>query len=306
MARIAVVGSLNMDLVARVTSLPTIGETVGEARFMAVPGGKGANQAVAAARLGAEVVLIGRVGRDGYGVELRRGLAADGVDATHVVDDPHLPTGVAMIAVDARGQNTIIVAPGANANLSPADVMAASASIEAADVLLLQFETPIDASIEAARLARAAGVRVILNPAPARDVPPALASLVDWIVPNETEAALVLRHPMVSISDDPGDAAIALRLETGVANILITMGEHGALLATPEQVIALPAPPVAVVDTVAAGDAFIAGFAVALSEGLDLEAALRMGLAAGSLACTIAGAQPALPTRAALEALLQR
>ncbi len=306
MARIVVVGSLNMDLVARVLALPATGETVGDASFATFPGGKGANQAVAAARLGAEVTMIGRIGADGYGAELRQSLIADGVNVVHLGDDATAPTGVALIAVNAQGQNTIIVAPGANATLTPAHVDAARAEIAAADVLLLQFEVPIDVSIRAAEIARAANVVTVLNPAPARDVPAALARLVDWLVPNETEAALVLRHPMVTISDDPADAAIALRRETGVANILITLGGHGALLATPDQTLSAPAPAVTVVDTVAAGDAFIAGFAVALAERRDLEAALKMGLACGSLACTVAGAQSALPSRASVEALLRR
>lgn len=304
MARIAVVGSLNMDLVAQVATLPAVGETVGEARFATFPGGKGANQAVAAARLGAEVAMIGRVGDDAYGAALRQGLIRDGVATAHIGTDPTRASGVALIAVDAKGANTIIVAPGANAALSPADVDGARDVIAAADVLLMQFETPIDASIRAAEIARAAGVTTLLNPAPARSVPAALAALVDWIVPNETEAALVLRHPMAAIADDPADAAIALRRETGVANIIITLGGNGALLATPEITLCLPAPTVAVVDTVAAGDAFIAGFAVALAEGRALEGALRMALAAGSLACAKAGAQDALPARAAVDALL--
>jgi len=304
MARIAVVGSLNMDLVVHAATLPALGETVGEARFATFPGGKGANQAVAAARLGAAVAMIGRVGDDGNGQTLRAGLIQNGVSATHVGTDPAEPSGVALIAVDAQGNNTIIVAPGANATLTPADIETARDEIAAADVLLMQFETPIDASIRAAEIARAAGVITVLNPAPARGVPAALAALVDWIIPNETEAALVLRHPMVTIADDPADAAIALRRETGVANIIITLGGNGALLATPQTVLSMPAPSVTVVDTVAAGDAFIAGFAVALAEGKQLDAALGMALAAGSLACTIAGAQSALPSRATVDALL--
>lgn len=304
MARIAVVGSLNMDLVAHAATLPALGETVGDARFATFPGGKGANQAVAAARLGATVTMIGRVGDDGYGAGLRQGLIQNGVATAHVGTDLTEASGVALIAVDAQGNNTIIVAPGANATLTPADVEAAREEITGADVLLMQFETPIDASIRAAEIARAAGVVTVLNPAPARGVPAALAALIDWIIPNETETALVLRHPMVTIADDPADAAIALRRETGVANIIITLGGHGALLATPETVLSLPAPTVTVVDTVAAGDAFIAGFAVALAEGRTLNDALRMALAAGSLACTVAGAQNALPSRAAVDALL--
>lgn len=304
MARIAVVGSLNMDLVAHASTLPAVGETVGDARFSTFPGGKGANQAVAAARLGAEVTMIGRVGDDAYGAALRQGLIRDGVATVHVGTDPTRPSGVALIAVDALGNNTIIVAPGANAALTPADVEAARDAIVGADVLLLQFETPVDASIRAAEIARGAGVATVLNPAPARSVPAALAQLVDWIIPNETEAALVLRHPMAAIADDPADAAIALRRETGVANIIITLGGNGALLATPQTTLAQPAPKVTVVDTVAAGDAFIAGFAVALAERRSLQAALGMALAAGSLACTVAGAQEALPSRASVDALL--
>jgi ribokinase len=304
MARIAVVGSLNMDLVAFAKTLPMRGETVGEARFATFPGGKGANQAVAAARLGASVAMIGRLGNDPYGETLRQGLIREGITTTHVLTHPTEPTGVALIAVDAQGGNMIITAPGANAALTCADVQAAQHEIAAADVLLIQFESPIDALIHAAGIARAAGVITILNPAPARAVPSALADLIDWIIPNETETALILRHPMAAIADDPADAAIALRREIGIANIIITLGERGALLATSEVVLAMPPPEVEVLDSVAAGDAFIAGFAVALAEGKDLSAALSMALAAGSLACTVVGAQTALPSRAAVDAIL--
>ena len=304
MARIAVVGSLNMDLVAHAPRLPAVGETVGDAQFATFPGGKGANQAVAAARLGASVWMIGQVGGDGYGASLRQGLIDDGVDATGVGIEADAASGVALIAVDAEGRNTIIIAPGANAHLTPAHVEAARAAIQGSQVLLLQFETPVDASVRAAEIARDAGVLVVLNPAPARDVPPALAKLVDWILPNETEAATVMRHPMSAIAEDPEDAAVALRQATGIPNIGITLGGRGALLSTKESALRLPAPDVKVVDTVAAGDAFIAGFAVAMAEGRDLDSALRMALAAGSLACTVAGAQAALPFRAAVDALL--
>jgi ribokinase len=301
-AHVTVVGSLNMDLVARTPRIPQPGETIIGGDFHTVPGGKGANQAVAAARLGAQVSMVGRVGRDAFAGPLLDNLAAAGVDHAFVMQDLEAATGVALIVVDDAGQNSIVVASGANMRLSPADVDAAEAAVAAADVLLLQLESPLDTVIRAAQMARAHQVTVILNPAPARSLPVALLSLVDVLVPNESETALLTNMP-VSDRADTEVAAKALR-ELGVGTVILTLGERGALLAREGGTALFPAFDVTPVDTTAAGDAFVGGFAVALAEGRSLAEAVRWGNAAGALATTRLGAQTSLPTRQALERLL--
>ncbi len=301
-ARITVVGSLNMDLVVRAPRIPRPGETIIGGEFRTVPGGKGANQAVAAARLGGQVSMVGRVGSDAFAQSLLDGLAADGVDHTFVTQDPEAATGVALIVVDDAGENSIVVASGANMRLSPADVNAAEAVIAGADVLLLQLEVPLAAVVQAARAARAHGAMVVLNPAPACPLPHELLSLVDVLVPNESETAL-LTHLPVGDRAEIEAAAIALR-ELGVDTVVLTLGERGALLVGEGEMELVPAFEVTPVDTTAAGDAFVGGFAVALAEGRSLTDAVRWGNAAGALATTRLGAQPSLPTRRAVEALV--
>ena len=301
-AHITVVGSLNMDLVARAPRIPQPGETIIGSDFHTVPGGKGANQAVAAARLGAQVSMVGRVGRDAFAESLLNNLAAAGVDHTFVIHDPQAATGVALIAVDDAGQNSIIVASGANVRLSPADVDGAKAAIAGADALLLQLESPLETVTRAAKVAHAHGVSVILNPAPARSLPGALLALVDVLIPNESETALLTGLPV----GDPAEAeaaAAALR-ELGVGTVILTLGERGALLAREDGAEYFPAFEVTPVDTTAAGDAFVGGFAVALAEGRSLAEAVQWGNGAGALATTRLGAQPSLPTRQELERLL--
>jgi ribokinase len=301
-AHISVVGSLNMDLIARTSRFPQPGETIIGDEFHTAPGGKGANQAVAAARLGAQVSMVGRVGRDAFAESLLDNLAAAGVDYTFVVHDPQAATGVALIAVDDAGQNSIIVASGANVRLSPADVDGAEAAIAGADALLLQLESPLETVTRAAEVARAHGVPVILNPAPARSLPGALLALVDVLIPNESETALLTGLPV----GDPAEAeAAAAALRTlGVGTVILTLGERGALLAREDGAEYFPAFEVTPVDTTAAGDAFVGGFAVALAEGRSLAEAVQWGNGAGALATTKLGAQPSLPTRQDLEGLL--
>ncbi len=301
-ARITVVGSLNMDLVVRTPRIPRPGETIIGGDFHTLPGGKGANQAVAAARLGARVSMVGRVGRDTFANPLLDNLTAAGVDHTFVTQDPEAATGVALIEVDDAGQNSIVVASGANMRVSPADVEAAEATIASADVLLLQLESPLETVTRAAQVARAHGVRVILNPAPARPLPAALLSLVDVLIPNENETALLTGMPVES-RDQIEAAATALR-ELGVGTVILTLGDRGALLTQEGETEHFPAFDVTPVDTTAAGDAFVGGFAVALAEGKSLAEAVRWGNGAGALAATRLGAQPSLPTRQALETLL--
>lgn len=301
-ATITVVGSLNMDLVARAPHIPRPGETIIGTDLHTVPGGKGANQAVAAARLGAKVSMVGRVGQDAFARPLLDNLAAAGVDHTFVSRDPQAATGVALIVVDDNGENSIVVASGANMRLAPADVDAAETVIASAGVLLLQLESPLETVIRAAEVARGHGVTVVLNPAPAQSLPAKLLALVNVLIPNQSETALLTGLPV----DTPAQAqAAALALqESGVDTVILTLGERGALLYGRDGSQEFPAFSVTPVDTTAAGDAFVGGFAVALAEGRSLAEAVRWGNAAGALAATQLGAQPSLPEREALEAML--
>ena len=303
--RVVVVGSFNMDLVFGAPRLPERGETIGGAAFGMFIGGKGANQSVAAARAGAQVEMIGRLGSDGFGSEIATALGQEGIRLRHVVRDPHEGTGVAGIVVAGDGANSIVVVPRANMKLSEADVRKARAAISAADVLLLQLEVPLEASLAAAKIARQAGVKVVLNPAPARARPDALYAAVDVLTPNETETHFLTGVP-ASTREGAIEAAAVLRGK-GVKTVLLTLGARGAMLveegARPRDI---PTFPVEVVDTTAAGDAFCGALAVALAEGKEMEEAARFACAAGALACEVMGAGPSLPTRSAIDALLSR
>ena len=301
-ARIAVVGSLNMDLVVRVPRMPVPGETLIGHDFHVIPGGKGANQAVAAARLGAQVTMIGRVGDDDFGRAQQRNLAQEGIGVTHVSVDPEEATGIALITLDAAGQNSIILAPGANMRLTVAHVEAAAQTIADAEILICQLESPLEVVTRAIELARAQGVRVILNPAPARPLDTALLHLVDYLIPNESETTLLTGIQVTDLSS--AEKAAANLRERGVSTVILTLGEQGALLANARGMIHVPGYSVEVVDTTAAGDAFVGGFAVALAEGQPLQEAVRFANAAGALAVTRLGAQPSLPTRRAVEQFL--
>jgi ribokinase len=300
--KITIVGSLNMDLVIRSARIPRPGETILGGEFHAIPGGKGANQAVAAARLGAKVSMIGRVGRDAFARPLLDNLAASGIDCQHVTQAADAATGVALIVVDDAGQNTIVVASGANMRLSPEDVEAAEDAIAASDALLLQLESPLETATHAACLARAHGVTVILNPAPARPLPEALLARVDVLIPNESETALLTGLP-VGGAAELERAALALR-RSGVPMVVLTLGASGALLASQAGLEHLPAYRVDPLDTTAAGDAFVAGFACALAEGKTALEAVRYGNAAGALATTKLGAQTSLPARQEVDLMI--
>jgi ribokinase len=296
---IIVVGSLNMDLVVRIPRHPQIGETILGGEFGTFPGGKGANQAVAAARLGAAVKMIGRVGTDAFGAALLQALAKDGVDTTHVLQDREAATGVALITVDANGRNTIVVASGANGRVSPADISAAESVFEGARVLLLQLECPLEAVAHAIQLARKHGVQVVLNPAPARSLDAALLSNVDYLIPNQTELARLSGLDSIS-------PAVNHLQAMGVQRVIVTLGEEGVLVAEDKEQAQLPAHRVVAVDTTAAGDAFVGAFAVALAEGRSTREAAAWGNAAGALAVTKMGAQPSLPTRAEFNQFLEK
>jgi ribokinase len=287
---IVVVGSLNMDLVARTRRLPQPGETIIGSGFSAFPGGKGANQSVAAARLGAAVKMIGRVGVDAFGDSLLRALATDNVDTSQVRRDSAVPTGIAMITVDASGQNTIVVTSGANAQVTPEDVSAAEGIFESASALVVQLESPLETVTRAVEIAKKHRVRVILNPAPAQPLDAALLSRVDYLVPNRNELA------QLSGRDSIREGVRRLQ-EIGVRGIVVTLGEEGALVVEGGRETHVGPHRVDVVDTTAAGDAFVGGFAVALSSGHSAVDAARWGNAAGALAATRAGAQPSLPCR---------
>ncbi len=300
---VVVVGSLNTDLVFRAPRLLAPGETLTGTGFDEFAGGKGLNQAVAAARLGARVAMVGRVGTDGYGDRLLQTLSAAGIDATGVQRDP-AGSGLAFITVsDSTGENIIGILPRANGNLSIADVEAAEAAIAAADVLMLQLEVPLATSQRAAELARAHGTSVILNPAPAQPLGRELLALCDWVTPNEGEAA---RLTGIAVADDAGARAAAAALRgQGAAGVVMTLGGRGVYAQTAAGEQRVPAYAVKVVDTTAAGDAFSGGLAFGLASGLSLTESLTWGCAAGALACTRLGAVPSLPTQAEAAALMQ-
>lgn len=299
MVNVAVVGSLNMDFVIQAPRFPEPGETLTGHQFRNVPGGKGANQAIAASRLGADVSMVGRVGDDHFGRQLRRALADDGVDTKHVTVDRGAPTGVAAVIVERAGGNRIIVVPGANGALTPEDVQAAASTIARSDVLLLQLEVPLPAIVRAVEIAHQGRTQVVLNPAPAQSLPQSLVPQVDYLIPNEVEAAMLSG----GAGKEPLACAQALR-QMGFRTVVVTLGEQGALLVDNTGVIQAEALPVAVIDTTAAGDAFVGAFAVAIAGGETVAEALRWANAAGALATMRLGAQPSLPTKAALLELL--
>lgn len=293
---VIVVGSLNMDLVVRMPQIPRPGETLLGGVFKTFPGGKGANQAVAAARLGAHVTMIGCVGGDAFGQEMRDTLTAEGIDTTHVLVHPESATGVALIQVDAKGQNSIAVASGANFQLTSADVEKAMQAIENFDVLVMPLETPLETIYTAAKIASQRGTKVLLNPAPAQMLKPDLLELVDVLLPNEYEAALMTGSPSLQSAADVRSAAEKL-LSLGVKNLMVTMGSQGAMLFDGQMESNISACPVQAVDTTAAGDCFVGALAVGLCEGKSLLSAAEFASAASAISVTRDGAQPSLPRR---------
>jgi ribokinase len=288
---IAVVGSVNSDLVARVAHHPVPGETVLGSGHETMPGGKGANQAVAAARLGGDVVFIGRVGADEAGTSLATELAIEGIDAGHVIVDPDAPSGLAIITVDDSGENSIVVSPGANGRVTPADIHAASAVLMAATVTLLQLEIPLPAVVAAAEASQ--GI-VVLNAAPAAVLPEALLRATDVLVVNRGELEAMTG------SDDPSSAQ-----DLPVPVTVVTLGADGAIVVRFGAETSVPSPPVTPVDTTGAGDTFCGAVAVGLDEGRTLEASVRRAVVAGSLAVTAIGARSGMPTKPELEGVLR-
>ncbi|NDI86496.1 ribokinase [Undibacterium crateris] len=300
--QICVVGSVNMDLVFRTPRMPAVGETLHGHEFRQIPGGKGANQAVAAARQGADVRFIGAVGDDGFGDFSQQSLSADGISLTHLSRIPGVATGVAGILVEDNGSNSIVLAAGANASLTPAHIDAAAADIRAAQILLCQLETPLDTVTRAIATARAAGVKVILNPAPAQDLSPALLAQVDYLILNETEAGQLSG---IAVTDNASaQAASEKLLAMGVGQVLLTMGGHGALITQAGQSQFIPAIRVDVVDTTAAGDTFVGAFAVGIANGLSLLEASQEAQYTAALTVTKLGAQTSIPQRAEVLAFM--
>jgi ribokinase len=292
---ICVVGSTNIDLTFRTPRLPKAGETLAGHGFQLGHGGKGGNQAVMAARLGARVTMIGKVGRDEFGEAAMRNYRDSGVDTTHVLIDAKRPTGVASIVVDDAARNCIIVVPGANLGLTPQDVRAGADAIESADVVLCQLEVPIEAVAEAMRIARAASVTTILNPAPAVVLPDEVLALADLCVPNESEIELLTGNPATSVQEAAAAAWELLR--RGPRTVIVTLGERGALIADATSAEHVPAPQVEAVDSSGAGDAFIGALGVFLAEGTPLKEAVRRANAVAALSVTRAGTQASFPTR---------
>ncbi len=295
MGKVVVVGSSNTDMVLKVARMPQPGETVLGGTFFMAAGGKGANQAVAAARAGGDVSFVACVGADLFGEEAIRGFQADGMNTEYVFKASDSPSGVALIFVDEKGENTIGVGSGANAELTAAHIETARPAIEAADVLVMQLETPVETVRAAARVASAAGKQVILNPAPAQPLDDDLLHLVTIITPNETETEILTG---VRVSDDASLDQAARRLfEKGIRTVIITLGANGAYVATGDSRERIPAFRVEPVDTTAAGDVFNGTLAVALSEGQTLLDAVRFASAAAAFSVTKNGAQPSAPRR---------
>jgi len=298
---VVVVGSANLDVVVPVPHHPVTGETVMGGDHTLIPGGKGANQAVAAARQGAAVAFVGRVGADDAGTRLRASLEEAGVVTTHLATDSAAPSGIALIGVDDDGDNAIVVSPGANARVTAADVAAAADTVAGAPVVLLQLEVPVEAVTAAAVTATGT---VILNPAPAPtqpdSLPARLLGRVDVLVPNTIELAQLTGIDPSSDADDLVAAARSL----GVGTVVVTRGSAGGLIVTGDDAMEVLAPTIAPVDTTGAGDSFCGALAAALAGGKSVLEATERAVHAGAIAATRAGAQPSMPTAAEVDAVL--
>ena len=302
--KIAVIGSSNTDMVIKTARIPRLGETVLGGEFFMAAGGKGANQAVAAARAGGDVAFIARVGDDMFGQQQVDGLIHDRINVEFVARDKAVPSGVALIVVAADGENSIAVASGANARLSAEDIRRAEPVLESAGILLMQLETALETVQEAAKIASAAGVPVILNPAPAQPLGDEILKHVTYLTPNETEAELLTGIAIIKKSD-LATAAKAL-LSRGIKAVLITLGAQGVYVATRDKQELVPAFRVKAVDTTAAGDVFNGALATALSEQRSLLNAVRFASAAAAISTTKIGAQPSIPFRKEIEELLSQ
>ena len=301
---ITVVGSLNMDLMVDTPSLPQPGETVRGWNFRLSPGGKGANQACAVARMGMKCAMVGAVGDDSFGDELLASLRGDGIDVSAVMCRTDISSGVAMITVDVAGQNQIILAAGANGTVSPLEIAQHGAILRESKAVLVQLEIPLDAGEAALHQAKQGGVLAVLNPAPYVELSDELLRLCDWIIPNEIEAGQ-LAGVTVRTTDDAALAAQNLRERSGGARVAVTLGAAGFWLASPEFTGLIPGFTVEAVDTVAAGDTFIGAFVTRLVEGNGPQEAARFASAASAISVTRRGAQASIPTRSEVGAWLR-
>jgi ribokinase len=308
--KIIVVGSFVYDLIVWVPYFPRQGETLLASEFKMFAGGKGFNQAVAARRCGAQVSMLGKVGADQFGEAFLQILNTEGIDHQHVIQQPSTSTSLGIPMITPQGQNSIIGVPRANTLVTAAEVNRAADFIAQHELLLLQMEIPLAASLEAARVAHHTGLTVILNPAPAthpleeilaRDE--AGEALIDWLMPNEVEAEMLFGMPVKTVEDAIASAKAILARGTG-KGVVITLGSRGAVGVTPNDHYIVPSYPVSPIDPTGAGDAFVGSFAAALAEGMSIENALSFANAAGALAVTVAGAEPSLPRRARIESFL--
>lgn len=290
MKKILVIGSSNTDMTVKSSHLPAPGETVMGDRFVMGPGGKGANQAVAAARLGGDVTFICKVGRDVFGEKAIEGYRKDNIDTQHIMLSDQ-PSGVALILVDGGGENSISVAPGANGDLTPADIESKADVIRSADILILQLEIPVESVEKAVSIAKEAGVYVILNPAPAKRLPEELLENVSLLTPNQSELEI-----LTGIKGDVRAGLDAL-VERGVGEVILTLGSKGSMVYSGDEPVLIPALKVDAVDTTAAGDTFCGALAVAISEGKSLTDAARFATCASALTVQKMGAQVSIPYR---------
>jgi len=296
--RIFVVGSSNTDMVVKSAQLPRPGETILGGVFLMNAGGKGANQAVAAARLGGDVTFVAKVGKDAFGAQSLEGFMKEGIQTRYVlVDDTH-PSGTALIMVNEEGENCIVVAPGANASLLPADLLSVTEMKEAA-VILMQLEIPMETIEAVKRIAMGNHQRVMINPAPAQSLSDELLTGLFLITPNESEAELLTGIPVTEMAS--ASRAADFFLNKGVENVVITMGKQGAYFKNGSTSFMLPAPVVRAVDTTAAGDTFSGALTVAITEGMDWEQAIRFAVKAASLSVTRMGAQASVPYRSEIQ-----
>lgn len=305
MRNIAVIGSINTDMVIRSSQIPMSGQTLMGHSFMTTGGGKGANQAVAAVRLGGEVSLIAKIGTDTFGKMSLENFKKEGIHTEHVYTDKNAPSGVAFIVVDDKGENSIVVAPGANAGLNEKDIRNAEDVIAKADIILLQLEIPMTTVAEAISLAKKHNRMVMLNPAPAAPIPEEILRSVDIIVPNQSETKMLTGITVNDIA--AAQQACDVLHSKGVSTVIITMGEQGAYHSS-ENFKGLVGGFNAgkTVDTVAAGDTFCGGLAIAVAEGKTLQQGVQFANAAAALSVTKAGAQASIPSRTEVESLLKR
>jgi ribokinase len=300
---IVVIGSLNMDLVVRVEKMPKIGETIRGGDLLTVPGGKGANQAAAAALLGNKVRLVGRVGKDEFGSALIANLKQFGVVTENILQDETSATGTAMITVDEQGSNFIVISPGANGKVVPDDLIKVEHLIKSAKLLVLQLEIPLSVIECAVQIASHSNIPIILNPSPVMELPKVLLGMIDYLILNEIEASTISGMNVCDLAS--AEVAGKQILGQGVKHVVVTLGGAGSLLVTHESVNHIPVLKVDVIDTTAAGDAFTGGFATGLIRGFSLVESVRYGNCTGAIAVTRKGAQTSLPSREAVDELFR-